>query len=310
MTPTALVAGEIYTDLILSGFDVWPQPGQEAFAREFRRELGGGAAITACGLATLGTGTGVFGVVGADHHEWIAARFRQSGVDISDLQIHPHEPTAFTVAVTAPEDRAFFTYLGANRGFPGALQQAAQTGRLSRARHVHLAFAPPWDTAADLFHAIRANGCTISLDSGWHEAWLADPRALAILHDIDLFFPNESEAARITGESDPQRILHRFHEAGIARVALKLGSQGAALLSQGEFFHAGPHPATTLDTTGAGDCFDAGFLHAWLVGETPQTCLRTANICGALSTEAYGGIAAFPSPERLRQEWKRSQCEK
>jgi sugar/nucleoside kinase (ribokinase family) len=82
---------------------------------------------------------------------------------------------------------------------------------------------------------------------------------------------------------------------------LKLGARGAALLWDGRILYEPPLPVTPRDTTGAGDCFDAGFLHAYLRCEPPQKCLRVANICGALSTEAYGGIEGFPTPERLHQ---------
>jgi len=304
MNLDVLVAGELYVDLILSGFDFWPQPGQEAFAREYRREIGGGAAITACGLARLGTRAGVFGIAGADHHAWMESRFHEHGVDTTCLAIDPAEATAFTVAVSTPQDRAFFTYLGANRGFAKAFSEAAGSRRLAT-RHVHLGYAPPWDAAADLFDAVRASGCTLSLDAGWHETWLADPRALTVLSKVDIFFPNETEAARMTGESDPNRILRRFQEAGCRAVALKLGANGAALLSNGSTFKAAPPAVTPVDTTGAGDCFDAGFLHSWMQGESPENCVRAANICGALSCEAYGGIAGFPSRERLARELER-----
>jgi sugar/nucleoside kinase (ribokinase family) len=297
-----VVAGELYTDLILSGFDFWPQPGQEAFAREFRREIGGGAAITACGLATLGTSTGFYGIAGRDAHDWVAGKLEEKRVDASMLAVDDSEPTAFTVAVTAPHDRAFFTYLGANKGFAAALIRAANAGVFGGARHVHLAWAPPWDIAASLFDAIHRCGCTVSVDAGWHEDWLADPRALPTLRSLDLFFPNETEAARMTGESAPEAMLRRFARAGVPCVALKLGAVGSALLRDDRFFRAPPLRVTPVDTTGAGDCFDAGFLHAWLRGESPEQILRIANICGALSTEQYGGIAGFPSRERLLRE--------
>jgi len=299
-----LVAGELYADLILSGFDFWPQPGQEAFAREFRREIGGGAAITACGLARLGTRAGVFGIAGLDHHAWMASRFAEQGVNTTHLIVDETEPTAFTVAVSMPTDRAFFTYLGANRGFAKAFRDAAEARRL-QARHVHLAFAPPWDTAAALFDAVHANGCTLSLDAGWHEEWLADARALVVLPKVDVFFPNETEAARMTGESDPPRMLARFAEARLRLVALKLGAKGAALLWNGRTHCAPPPPVTPVDTTGAGDCFDAGFLHGWLNGDPPERCLRAGNVCGAFSCEAFGGIAGFPSRECLAREMER-----
>jgi len=301
MSVDVLVAGELYVDLILSGFDSWPEPGQEAFAREFRREIGGGAAITACGLAALGTRTGVFGIVGSDHYNWIANRFRERGVDTELLLRHESEPTGFTVAVSTPRDRAFFTYLGANRDFAARLARQALP-----ARHLHLGFAPPWNNAGELFHAIHASGCTISIDAGWHEDWLADARALETLRHVDLFFPNETEAARLTGQTDPDRMLRRFREAGLPGVALKLGAGGAALLLAGEQYRANPLNVNVIDTTGAGDCFDAGFLHAWTHGRAPQDCLRIANICGALSCEAYGGLAGFPTRPRLEHELERS----
>jgi len=138
ITIDALVAGEMYVDLILGGFEYWPQPGHEAFAREFRRDIGGGASITAAGLATLGSTTGIFGIVGTDHHPWIVRRLEERGVDTTDLQTHPEEPTAITVAVSTPEDRAFFTYLGANQHFYGVLEEAAKVRHFKRARHIHL----------------------------------------------------------------------------------------------------------------------------------------------------------------------------
>ena len=309
MSREVAVAGELYVDLVLGGFDSWPQPGQEAFAREFRKEVGGGAAITACGLAMLGTRASLFGIVGADHREWVAARLGERHVETAGLAVDAAEPTGFTVAVSTPRDRAFFTYRGANRGFERALARSVEDGIWTE-QHVHLAYAPGWETAGALFDALHANGCTVSLDAGWHEEWLADRRAAELLRNVDIFFPNQAEAARMTGETDPRRMLSWFHRAGVRCVALKLGANGAALLRRDETWFEGRLAIEPCDTTGAGDCFDAGFLHAWLRSESPQACLRTANICGALSCEAYGGIAGFPTRERVARELERWSCEK
>ena len=306
-----IVAGEVYVDMIMSGFDFWPQPGREAFARDYRREIGGGVSVTACGLAKLGSRTAVLAVVGSDTGDWIVDRLKHNAVDTSRLLFDAAEPTGFTVAASTPEDRAFLTYAGANRNFPAALMDAAKSREISVARHLHLGFAPALDTADALLDSIWESRCTVSLDVGWHEDWLQDPRALALLEKVDLFFPNEVEAQAMTGEEDPAKMLAAFAAAGVERVALKLGGRGAALLWQGDTYFATAHPATPLDSTGAGDCFDAGFLHAWLAGEPPETCLRAANICGALSTEAYGGVSAFPSADRLTGEMaKGASCAK
>ncbi|MBS1854110.1 MAG: carbohydrate kinase family protein [Acidobacteria bacterium] len=296
----AIVAGELYVDLILSGFEFWPQPGQEAFAKKFHREVGGGASNTACGMAKLGSAVSVLGVVGEDG-DWLVQQLTRKGADTSHISRDPAETTAFTVAISTPEERSFLTYPGANRGFPAALAEAAAARRLARAAHVHLAFPPDLSTAAELLTSIRANGCTVSLDVGWHESWLRDERLRDILPLLDLFFPNDSEAHCITGEADPEAMLRWFATTDVPRVALKLGSRGAALLWDGEIHFDIPPAVKPIDTTGAGDAFNAGFLHAWLRGNSPGKCLRSANICGALSTEAYGGVAGVPDAWRLQQ---------
>jgi sugar/nucleoside kinase (ribokinase family) len=300
--PQVITAGDLFLDLIMSGFEGWPEPGKEVFASHFRREIGGGAMITACGLARLGTSTAVLGMVGTDSGDWVLNRLQGSGVDTSMVQFDQQEPTACTVIATGSQDRAFLSYLGASRGFEGRMMSAAKGGQLSGARHAHLAYAPSFDWGRELIEEIHHHGATVSLDVGWREDWLSHRSAFELLRYLDIFFPNESEACRLTGEEDPARILVKLADAGVSRVALKLGSSGAALLWNGEMFFADPHPIQPVDTTGAGDSFDAGFLYAWLNGETPEACLRIATVCGAISTEAFGGIDGFPTPARLFAE--------
>lgn len=303
----AMVAGDLFIDMVMSGFSFWPEPGQEAVATEYCREIGGGAAITAAGLAKLGSRVGVLGIVGHDG-AWLVERLRHHGVHTEGIAYDLREPTAFTVAISSPMDRAFLTYLGANHKFSSVLIEAATERLLSHARHVHLACAPDLDTAGELLAALRQNDCKISLDVGWHEEWLRDPRSMSILESVDIFFPNQSEAYAMTGESEPRGMLEAFGDTGVETVVLKLGARGAALLHQGRIIFGERFPVEPIDTTGAGDCFDAGFLHAWLQGDEPETCLRVATICGALSTEALGGVSGFPAKERLEtmvalQDW-------
>jgi sugar/nucleoside kinase (ribokinase family) len=309
--PEIVVAGELFADLILSGFSEWPQPGKEIFANNFRREIGGGTAITACGLGKLGWRVAVLGIVGNDWGEWIKEELLRSNVETEWIAFDSNEPTAFTVIATTPQDRAFLTYPGANRGFEALLMNAIRSNQFSGVRHIHLAYAPALETASWLFEELHASGCTVSLDFGWREEWIREPNALKILHGVDLFFPNEIEARHLTNEENPEDVLNSFRLAGLKRVALKLGARGAALLWDGDITFLEAHPVTPIDTTGAGDCFDAGFLHGWLRGETPRIRLQMANICGALSTTKYGGVAGFPTPEYLHHELQRvSLCAK
>lgn len=295
----AIVVGDVFTDLIMADFPKLPQPGEEAFAGRFGREIGGGAAITACGMARLGLSVALLAVVGSDDGSWLIEDLKARGVSVQGIQCNPEESTGLTVSVSTNVDRAFYTYFGANRALPRLLADMDFRHAMSFARHVHLACAPEPDLLVDLAEALHAAGCRISLDTGWHESWLKDAHSLQALRAIDLFFPNEREAEMMTGESEPEGMLRSLADAGLRAVALKRGASGAALLWSEEVFACESYPVETLDTTGAGDGFNAGFIYAYLRGETPARCLQTATICGSLSTRGLGGVATFPTTGEL-----------
>jgi sugar/nucleoside kinase (ribokinase family) len=295
-----VVVGDLFIDEVLSEFYSLPKLGEESFARKMRREIGGGAAITACGLAKLGWRAAVLGVIGKEDGMWVVRRFLDAGVNTAYLEYHPDEPTGLTVSVSTREDRAFFSYYGANQHLSFLLKEPNAKKLMAKARHVHFACAPDRLAHAGLIAYLRKRGCHVSIDVGGHESWLADARNLEILRDADLFFPNLREGELITGECEPHKILRTLHDKNVTGVALKLGAKGAALLWRNKEFRCEPYPVSNIDTTGAGDCFDAGFIHGWLQNEPPQSCLETGNICGALSTMALGGIAGFPALAELK----------
>lgn len=295
-----MVVGDLFAELVMSGFSSWPaRAGEELFAERFCREIGGGAAITACGLAKLGAKVGVVGLVGETDGQWLIDRLESRGVNTSAIQRSSREPTAVTVSVSGASDRTFLTYMGANRELPANLQQIASRGDFAKARHIHLAFAAKPAEVDNLFRGVISQGCTLSVDVGWHPEWLSDRHSREALRNVSIFFPNEREAALMTGETDPRLILQHFGKMGLRTVALKLGPAGAGLLYDGTITFCEPIMIQSLDTTGAGDCFDAGFLYAWLRGDKPQNCLKAGTICGALSTRCLGGIDGFPTVAEL-----------
>ena len=121
------------------------------------------------------------------------------------------------------------------------------------------------------------------------------------LSQVDLFMPNEAEAQAVTGEKTTAEILNAFERIGVRRVALKMAERGAALTIDGRKLFCDPVQVVSVDTTGAGDSFDAGFIYGTLRDEPPERCLQIANICGALSTRALGGITAFPSRAEIEE---------
>src|SRR5438309_987122 len=113
-----VVAGDLFMDIVMSGFYMLPRMGEEAFAKILRQEIGGGAAVTSSGLARLGLKVAVLGVIGEDDRLWICKKLISAGVHASALEHHPTEPSGVTVSVSSAEDRAFFTYYGANEYLP------------------------------------------------------------------------------------------------------------------------------------------------------------------------------------------------
>lgn len=297
----AIVVGDLFIDLILTGFPALPGLGEEGFAEACRRETGGGVANTSCGLAKLGMRAALLAIAGAEEMEWFRARFAAHGVDTSMLAAHPTQPTAITVAVSTPRDRIFYTYYGPNAELPDRLAAPETRERLAAARHVHFAFPVPPRLLAGLGQWLRERGTTTSIDVGWQEAWLADPASMDALKQVDWFLPNDHEAERLTGETAPAAMLAWLRDRGIRGAVIKLGPRGSAVFADGECRIVSSISVTPVDTTGAGDCFNAGFLYGVLRGLPILECLRMANICGALSTLAAGGIAGFPPLEQLQE---------
>lgn len=296
-----LVVGDLFIDIVMSGFTELPAPGHEAFAKTMIREAGGGASITASGLARLGAKTGVIGVVDDVDGVWLAQRLKSVGVDTGMLQRHPTEPTGLTVAISSDRDRSFFTYTGANVGLPELLDRHDIRATLQQAHHVHFACCLnplQLKELTDLLH--EAETC-VSLDVGWHPDWLRSEKSIRAICELDLFLPNESEAGLMTQMKTPDAILDAFDQMGVRQLALKMGEKGSALMVNGRKVFSEALKVNVVDTTGAGDSFDAGFIYGMLRGEPPERCLEIGNISGALSTRALGGITAFPSPAEIFQ---------
>ncbi|MDI6772430.1 MAG: carbohydrate kinase family protein [bacterium] len=303
MPPEVLVAGGIYCDLIFSGLNAMPALGEEARTQQFTMTVGGGAFITAAGLARLRVRTGLVAYVGAD----LLGRFqlqylRRSGVDTSRVTRHPELGAGLSVAFSTTTDRGFLTYAGCAAG-TGELLDAwpwnACNGS-TRIRHVHFAGMPhPFAARLPLLDRLRSEGITTSLDIGWNPAQYDSTEFRELVRRVTIFMPSWRDARWFTRREEPEAALEVL--AGFVDVpVIKLGPEGAIGMHEGRPLRVSPPAVAVVETTGAGDAFDAGFLWAYLRGEAVARCLLAGNICGALSTRAPGGTAAFPTLRELR----------
>jgi len=290
-----LVVGEINIDLICQGYHAFPSPGREVLVDDFRMVLGSASAICAMGLARLGTPVAFFGKVGDDPSgHFCLDAMRARGIDLEAVVVDAGLKTGVTVAITSTVDRALVSFLGSiasmsERDVPRAL--------FSHADHVHVssfylqeALRPGVEK---LFRDARAAGLTTSLDPGFDPSERWDPDLIETLRSVDVFFPNEVELRGLTGSDDPEEAVRRLQK-GSSRVLVvaKLGARGAmAIDAGGRTVHVPAPRVDVVDTTGAGDSFDAGFLHAWLGGAELTDCLRLGAACGGLSTRGLGGTA-------------------
>jgi sugar/nucleoside kinase (ribokinase family) len=290
-----LVAGELNPDLILQGYSEFPTPGKEVLVRDFEMVLGSASAIMAMGLARLGTSVAFVARVGDDPWgRFCLETMSGRGIDVSRVVRDPAVKTGLTVAVTSPRDRALVTFLGAI----GALTAAdLPDGMLAGFRHLHISsfflqegLRPG---VRDVFTRARRLGLSTSLDPGYDPAgrWGDDLRETLL--ETDIFLPNEVELRGLGGSDDVEECLMRLQN-GRTLIVAKLGADGASTITDGNRLSVPAYPVATVDTTGAGDSFNAGFLHGWLRGQAVADCLRLGAACGALSTLGLGGTARQP----------------
>ena len=285
-----LVVGEINVDLVLKGLHADPAPGQEVLADDFLMTPGSSSMICAMGLARLGEAVAFHGKLGDDAWgRYCLDALRDAGIDVASLRPDPALRTGVTVSLSTPRDRSLVTFPGAI----AALRADEVSDALLRgARHLHVssfylqkALRPG---CRELFARARAAGLTTSLDPGFDpdRAWGEDLRG--VLTEADLFLPNEEELRALTGEGDIRAALAAL-DNGRTRIVVKRGRQGCATLHDGALLDVPAFGVEAVDSTGAGDSFDAGFLHAWLRGLPLRDCLRWGSACGSLSTRGIGG---------------------
>jgi sugar/nucleoside kinase (ribokinase family) len=288
------IAGELNLDLILFGLPEKLPAERELLAEDMALTLGSSSAIVAHNLASLGSGVGFQSLIGEDPLGQIALdRLSASGVDVSRVRRSKSTPTGLSIILTHDGWRNILTY-------PGTISLLAikdlDFEYLANSRHFHLssyylqsALRPE---VPELLQRLKSAGLTISIDTNDDpdDKWEGDlEKALAC---ADIFLPNQREACKIAKTDDIEAAIRKLSKA-VPLLVVKRGAEGAVAIRKDERFESPALTVEAVDSVGAGDSFDAGFLHAYLQGKSLKDCLDAGNAAGALCTTRPGGTEAF-----------------
>ncbi len=286
-----LIPGHYFCDIIFTGIPGFPALGTELFTKDLN-VVPGGVMNTVVGLTRLGTKVAWLSTLGSDFFSQFAAeQARADGIDLSQVVFTGEPLKRVTVAMSYPGDRAFLTYIDPPPDLIPRLYAAVENTPF---RHLHFTGLQIDERMPDLIRACHAKGISVSMDCQHREQTLAEPLVQAIVGSLDLFMPNTAEAQRLTGATTLEAAADVLRGL-VPYLVIKDGQNGAYAWVGGDHFHAPVITVEPVDTTGAGDIFNAGFLTAWLQGRPPEECLRRGNITGGLSLRGYGGYSSAPT---------------
>jgi sugar/nucleoside kinase (ribokinase family) len=289
------IAGEINLDLVLYGLPAEMPLEREVLADGFEVTLGSSSAILAHNLASLGIATGFITRVGRDELGQMAlSRLAGSGVDLSKVvRAENATRTGVTILLHHGDERRILTY-------PGTMFEMSRVDLdieyLASARHFHLSslflHRALQADLPELFRELKSRGLTISLDTNDDPEDKWDGVLPKLLPYVDILLPNRDELCRMTGSSSVTDALDELGSI-VPLIAVKCGSEGAVVQTGGQRTQVSGVTVQPVDTIGAGDSFNAGFLAAWLSGHSAEESARAGNVTGALSTQRPGGTEAF-----------------
>ena len=297
-----VVVGEINPDLVLSS-NILPEFGQvEKYCDDYSLSIGSSSVIFACGAARLGLKVAFIGKIGDDYFgHYMVNAMQAYQMDISGVIVSPTIKTGLSVIINNESDRAILTFLGS---ISELRFEEINKDIIKNSRHLHLGSYFMLDKLRPeifrLFHYAKKEGLSTSLDTNFDPLQEWGRGLVETLKFTDMFFPNEREVKSIMGSNELNVAIRELSNK-VPYLAVKLGSEGALATFNGKTIMAPALTLNVVDTIGAGDSFDAGFVFGYLNGWTLEKCLRAACICGSLSTRSVGGTNSQATIKELNE---------
>jgi sugar/nucleoside kinase (ribokinase family) len=298
-----VIAGEANMDLLLYGLPETLPTDRELLAEGMQFVLGGSSAITAHNLAALGNRVEFLSLAADDAFaRFWRAELENAGVDLSHVvAARAGMTTGVSILLQHAHSRRTFTWPGTT----AALRLAdLDLDSIAMAQHLHLSsYFLQRDLRADvpaLLRFCKEQGLTVSLDPNDDPAGEWGQDVLGLLSCVDVLMPNEHEVCRLAGDSDVERAIGMLSRK-VPLLVVKRGREGAVAVSGKERVEMPACRVESIDAVGAGDSFNAGFLHGYLRGWNLERCVRLGNCTGAFSTTGVGGTQAFRDRAALAQ---------
>jgi sugar/nucleoside kinase (ribokinase family) len=291
-----LIPGRPSIDVMFGGLPSWPRLGEDVFATTFGVCAGTGF-NTPAAANRLGLRVGHIATIGNDlWSRMVREEFDAEGLPTTFLRVLDRPIPFISVAMNHDDDRGFVSFdAGTKRDEEDRLHHVLEVVSSVPARHLH---AYVGEASLGISERAHARGMTVSLDAWGGHTWAAVIPIADLLVHTDVVFANESEACAMTGVRDVRVALERLADH-CPCVVIKRGGRGAIAMAGGAVSEVTARPVEVVDTTGAGDCFNAGFLYGWLADLPLRDSLTLGNICGGRAASTFGGYRGCPRAAEL-----------
>lgn len=308
--PRITVVGSYATGLTLKVKRL-PSTGETVLASGYRVDYGGKGSNQAVGCARLGAEVAFVARIGKDAFGEMALRlFREEGIDVAFVRQTPEYPTGvgFILVEAGSGDNCIALDPGANE-LLSAADVAECNAALQSSAVVLTQLEIPVAAAEAALARGRANGAKTILNPA-----PVRPLPASVLKLVDVLTPNQTEAKVLTGRSpnaevDPEGVGRDLIHAGVKQVVMTLGDKGALIVTASSIKHVPAAGMSAVDTTGAGDAFNAGLATALASGASLDAAVEFAVVTGGLAVTREGVIPSLPKREEVVQFYAQQRLE-
>jgi 2-dehydro-3-deoxygluconokinase len=281
--------------------------GPMRFVSTFERKIGGAELNVAIGCSRLGLKTGWISRLGNDEFgRHIFNTVRGEGIDVSQLELVDGYPTSLNFKEIMGDGSVRTFYYRTNSPTTALTIETLSEEYIKNSKVLHITgIFPAVDKEKNIdlikyaISLAKKHGVLVSFDPNIRLKLWTKEEARTVLREflpyVDIFLTGEEEAELLLGTSDPREVIELGKAFGISHIAIKQGEKGSVGYQNGEYIEAPAFKAKkVVDTVGAGDGFDSGFIYGLLNQWPLQKTLQFANVIGSMVVSVSGDNEGLP----------------